>query len=83
MYKSGIFTGPCSTKLDHGVTTVGYDNTGSTHYWIVKNSWGTSWGESGYIKMKKDHSQTSVHCYCTDSTRARSSLNCPLKILAH
>ncbi|KAJ3699827.1 hypothetical protein LUZ61_003532 [Rhynchospora tenuis] len=62
LYSSGIFTGSCGTSLDHGVTVVGYDNSGTTHYWIVKNSWGTSWGESGYIRMKKDISSTAGLC---------------------
>lgn len=62
LYSSGIFTGPCGTKLDHGVTVVGYNNSGTTHYWIVKNSWGTSWGESGYIRMKKDITSTAGLC---------------------
>lgn len=44
LYSGGIFTGPCSTKLDHGVTVVGYDNTGRTRYWMVKNLRGASWG---------------------------------------
>ena len=38
------------TQLDHGVATVGYAST----YWIVKNSWGTGWGESGYIRLAND-----------------------------
>jgi len=54
-YKSGIYSEPlCSSKnLDHGVTLVGY-GTSTAAYWIVKNSWGTSWGNQGYIEMTKD-----------------------------
>ncbi len=38
--------------LDHCVQLVGYDTTTSTPYWIVRNSWNTSWGINGYIYLE-------------------------------
>jgi len=44
----------CSTtSLDHALLVVGYDVSGSTPFWIVKNSWGSDWGESGYFRIAK------------------------------
>jgi len=48
-YSSGVLTGTCGTNLDHSVLAVGYDTSGN--FWKVKNSWGSSWGESGYIRL--------------------------------
>ena len=58
MYTGGVLTGDsCGTNLDHGVLIVGYGEESGTPYWLVKNSWSSSWGDGGYIKIERSDSE--------------------------
>merc|ERR1712110_353520 len=51
-YTSGVLTGSaCGTSLDHGVLAVGWETENGTDYFLVKNSWGPTWGDKGYVKI--------------------------------
>ncbi|XP_043576802.1 procathepsin L-like [Chiloscyllium plagiosum] len=55
LYRSGVYYDRrCNGRLNHAVLLVGFGRLRGKKYWLVKNSWGTSWGDKGYIKMAKD-----------------------------
>lgn len=58
----GIYDGPCGVELDHAMTIVGYGENEGKKYWIAKNSWGTSWGDKGYMYIAKDVTKKSGMC---------------------
>lgn len=69
-YKSGILdTTQCGTNLDHAITAVGYGSQNGKFYFIVRNSWGSSWGEKGYIRIAAPKDGAGVCGMLLDSAR--------------
>jgi C1A family cysteine protease len=67
-YKSGVLDdSSCGTTLDHAVLLVGYDTDYviGKDYWIVKNSWGSGWGENGYIRLVRHRNQCGIEQMAT------------------
>lgn len=62
LYSSGIYDEPsCSIdNINHAVGCVGFGVEGNTKYWIVRNQWGTSWGEKGYMRMIWENNQCGI-----------------------
>ena len=73
-YSSGILdvtSTKCPTSgINHAVTLVGYGTENNVAYWIVKNSWGTSWGEKGYFRIRRGNGTCGINCYITTATVA-------------
>ena len=61
-YKSGVFTGKCGLDLDHGIVLTGYGTLDGKDYWKCKNSWGSSWGQQGYILIAKTNDDGPGQC---------------------
>jgi len=66
-YSGGIVKDGCGTRLSHAVLMVGYGVENGTQFWIVKNSWGESWGEKGYFRILKGHGTCGINSYVISS----------------
>jgi len=64
LYQSGVFTSKCGTNLDHGVLVVGYGTDEHSDYYLVKNSWGTTWGDQGFIRLARGPSYNNGQGQC-------------------
>ncbi|KAG9509385.1 Thiol protease aleurain [Fragariocoptes setiger] len=64
LYGRGIFDDPSCrrrpTDVDHGIAIVGYGRENNEDYWIIKNSWGTSWGQGGYGRVRRGKNACSI-----------------------
>merc|ERR1711934_373695 len=61
LYANGVVTGSCSGQINHAVIAVGYGTDGRD-YFKIRNSWGTSWGESGYIRLGQNGGSEGTAC---------------------
>ena len=76
LYSSGVLdSSSCGTQLDHGVLVVGYgtDSSLGKDYWKVKNSWGSTWGEEGYIRMVRGSNMCGIASQPSYPTGAKAS----------
>jgi len=54
LYGGGVMKGKCGSDIDHAVQLVGYGTENGDDYYLVRNSWGSGWGEQGYIKLFRE-----------------------------
>ena len=78
-YTGGVFNGCGSGEVNHAVTLVGWDDSqGTSGVWIMRNSWGPGWGESGYIRIPYNCSSIGyAACYIEYGGTARLNINLP------
>jgi len=80
-YANGVFDGCTSSQPNHAVLVVGYGTDALTgkDYWLVKNSWGTNWGNNGYIKIQRGNGQCGIggRCYAAKCSKTTGTVSDP------
>jgi len=67
-YRGGVYTrADCGTQLDHCVQIVGWTVVKSQNVWLVRNSWGASWGNSGYLYVAMGEDACGIAQECTSA----------------
>lgn len=67
LYRGGVIRAKhCGKDIDHAVTVVAY----TPEYWVVKNSWGTHWGEGGYFRIERGKNACGINTYSSFVTDA-------------
>ena len=62
-YKSGVLNiTTCGIALNHCVVVIGYGTLNGTDYWYVKNSWGSWWGDNGFLKILRTNETGNGMC---------------------
>jgi C1A family cysteine protease len=74
-YANGIYNGCTSNSTNHAVIVVGYGTDAATgmDYWIIRNSWGSNWGDNGYIKMQRGKKMCGIGWKCFAAQCAQTS----------
>jgi len=63
-YANGIYSGCTSKSINHAVLVIGYGVENGKKYWLVKNSWGTTWGIDGTFKILRGNNECGIGMYC-------------------